>query len=124
MLIQALVVDPEIAMRHAVVIELDRLGIKSDSAATGLEAMRRVREYDYRLILLNLNMTEMDGFEVAAAVRSFETRHAKSKAPIIAIAVDGDKQACLDSGMQDLVSKKDLIKELPALVEKWMLPKA
>ncbi len=121
--ISVLVVDDEITLRHVLVLQLDKLGYKADSAANGIEALRRVHNHCYGLIIMDLQMPEMDGYEAAGAIRAYERGQQNEKpVPIVGMsaALDVDAERCIAAGMNDFVQKPILRENLKALVEKWL----
>lgn len=99
---------------------LERLNYRADVVANGLEVISAVKNIDYDLILMDVHMPEMDGLEASRVLNStFE----KNKRPVIialtANAMLGDKEECLEAGMDDYLSKPVRIEELQVLLEKW-----
>lgn len=86
---------------------LAKLGYRADVAANGLEAVAAVRRQIYDVILMDIQMPEMDGLEATRLiVESFPDR--TERPWIIALtanAMEGDRELCLASGMDDYVSK-------------------
>ncbi|MEP7362639.1 MAG: ATP-binding protein [Acidobacteriota bacterium] len=83
-----------------------RLGCAVDLASSGEEAIEKWRQGNYAVVLMDCQMPEMDGYEAARRIRSQKTERAR--VPIVALtanAMDGDKQKCLDAGMDDYISK-------------------
>ncbi len=84
-------------------------------AENGIAAVNAARQARYDLILMDIQMPEMDGFEATRAIRSWEREHSVGRAPIIAMtahAVAGYREQCLEQGMDDYLSKplkKDLL---------------
>ncbi len=80
-------------------------GISIDSASNGKEATRMVQETEYDIVLMDIQMPEMDGYEATAKIR---TVLGMKELPIIAMtahAMRGDKEKCLDAGMDDYIPK-------------------
>jgi CheY-like chemotaxis protein len=101
---------------------LGKLGYKSDVAANGLEAVQALELIDYDIVLMDCMMPEMDGFEATTKIRNPESRVLNHKVPIIAMtanAMTGDRERCLNAGMDDYLSKPVRKNELAALLEKW-----
>ncbi|MCG8334368.1 MAG: response regulator, partial [Proteobacteria bacterium] len=86
---------------------LNKLGFNCEIANNGREALDILKVKDYDLVLMDCQMPEMDGFEATAAIRSWEEKTG-AHIPVIAMtanAMQGDREKCLDAGMDDYVSK-------------------
>jgi CheY-like chemotaxis protein len=100
-------VNQKVALRM-----LKKLGIRADVAATGLEVLQALERQAYDIVLMDVQMPEMDGFEATKAIRR---RWLKSDIYIIAVtahAQEEDRRRCLAAGMDDYISKPVRIKEL------------
>lgn len=98
---------------------LERMGLKTTSAANGQEALDRLAECDFDLVLLDLQMPVMDGFETIAEIRK---KPEFTNLPVIALtahAMTGDKEKSLAAGMDDHITKPIDIDELEATLYKW-----
>ena len=87
---------------------LDRFGFRADAVNDGLEAMRALAATDYDLVLMDVQMPEMDGFEATRQIREARDGVKHPGVPIIAMtahAMKGDRTKCLNAGMDDYVSK-------------------
>lgn len=118
--IDVLVVDDHIAMRTVAVLQLAKLGIRADSAANGMEAVRRVHNWRYKLILMDIQMPDMNGLEATCAIRSYE--RSEDLEPSIIVAVTGggaNKKQCLAAGMNGYVEKPLPAEALKDLVREW-----
>ncbi len=92
---------------------LERLGYRADLAANGLEALAALRRQPYDLVLMDVQMPEMDGLEAARRIRAEWPPDARPR--IIAMtanALRGDREACLEAGMDDYLSKPILLDDL------------
>jgi len=86
---------------------LERMGHRVTLASNGTEAMRMWREESFDLILMDVQMPELDGLEATRRIRA-EERARKTHIPIIAMtahAMSGDRELCVEAGMDDYVSK-------------------
>jgi CheY-like chemotaxis protein len=85
---------------------LKKLGLTCDRAATGDEAIKLFAEKRHHIILLDRNLPDMDGTEVAARIRDLETDGAHAMIfAVTAYCTAEDKQKCLDAGMDAFVGK-------------------
>ncbi len=86
---------------------LDGFGFKVDVASDGKSALEYLQKHNYDLILMDLQMPEMDGYEATKFIRN-KIEGPKSDIPIIALtahAMQGEKEQCMKVGMNDYVSK-------------------
>ena len=94
---------------------LERLGYTADVAGNGIEALEAIEHVAYDVVLMDVQMPEMDGLEAA---RRICARWARANRPHLiattANAMQGDREECLASGMDDYVSKPIKPKELAA----------
>ena len=100
-----------------------KLGYKADVVANGLEAVRALQLINYDLVLMDCQMPEMDGFEATTLIRNSATKVLNNSVPIIAItanAIKGDRELCLEAGMDDYLSKPMKKVELANILEKWL----
>ncbi len=102
---------------------LEMLGCRVDLAANGREVLEALDHSQYDLILMDCQMPELDGFEATAAIRRRE-REAQDggHVPIIAVtanAMEGDREQCLQAGMDDYLSKPFSRVQLLELLNRW-----
>ena len=101
--------------------QLNLLGYAGDIANDGREALKRLQNCNYALLLTDLHMPEMDGFELTKAIRSGET--GKKHIPIVALtanALKGEREHCLSAGMDDYLSKPVQLEDLRLALEKYL----
>jgi signal transduction histidine kinase/ActR/RegA family two-component response regulator/HPt (histidine-containing phosphotransfer) domain-containing protein len=101
--------------------QLDLLGYAADVAATGREALKRCQSGNYALLLTDLHMPEMDGYDLTLQIRKAE--RGRARMPIIALtanALRGESARCLAVGMDDYLSKPAPLAVLAAVLEKWL----
>jgi CheY-like chemotaxis protein len=102
---------------------LGKLGAEVHLASNGREAVERATEADFDVILMDCQMPEMDGFEATRRIRGNESsgRHV----PIIAMtanALVGDRERCLDAGIDDYMTKPVKADTLEATPDRWLPP--
>ena len=105
--LRVLVVEDSIVSQKLVTGLLERHGHEAVVAANGLEALAAVEAGRFDLVLLDVSMPEMDGFEVTARLRAREKQTA-GHLPIIALtahAMHGDAERCREAGMDDYLAK-------------------
>lgn len=86
---------------------MEAWGVEVDIASNGLEALNKVRQQTYDLVLMDIHMPEMDGLEATRQIRQLALAE-KSFLPIIALtanALKGDRERFLEAGMNDYLSK-------------------
>jgi PAS domain S-box-containing protein len=105
---------------------LERRGHRVTAVVNGREVLDHLDHGDYDLVLMDVQMPEMDGFETTAAIRKRE-KTAGGHLPIVAMtayAMKGDRERCLGAGMDRYVSKPIRAQELFDTIESISLPKA
>mgnify|MGYP000229215829 CR=1 FL=1 len=96
----------------------------TDSACSGQEALLKIKESDYHLILMDCLMPEMDGYDTTRAIRLWQTQNNKPDTPIIALtasALSETKLKCSEAGMDDFVSKPFDTNKLINLIKQKLL---
>ena len=100
---------------------LNQMGYKPEMVANGQEAIEAARQKHYDVILMDMQMPEIDGLEATRVIRQFP-----GKQPVIialtANTMEGDKEKCLEAGMNDFISKPIKLDELISKLTKWSLP--
>lgn len=120
-----LVEDNPINQKVALKI-LSKLGYRADSAANGLEAITTLEKTDYDLVLMDCQMPELDGYEATKRIRQFKPDGKNFKIPIIAMtahAMKGDRDKCIEAGMNDYLTKPVKSKDLSQMLDKWLVIK-
>jgi PAS domain S-box-containing protein len=103
---------------------LEKLGYRADVAANGEEALTALRGIPYDLVLMDCQMPEMDGFEATRLIRQGEAGTGRVSIPIIAMtarAMQGDREKCLEAGMNDYISKPADPAALAKALERWLI---
>jgi len=105
--LRVLVAEDSLVGQKLIVGLLERRGDSVVVAQNGREALAKASEESFDLILMDVQMPEMDGLEAAAAIRARERRTGRH-VPIVAMtahAMEGDRQRCLEAGMDDYLAK-------------------
>jgi CheY-like chemotaxis protein len=100
---------------------LEKEGHHVTSASDGRQALAALDRENFDVVLMDVQMPEMDGFETTAAIRSRE-RDTGKRLPIIAMtahAMQGDRERCLAAGMDSYIAKPIRARELIELLEKF-----
>jgi len=114
--------DNAVNQKVAVAI-LRKLGFTAEVASNGLEALERVKAGTYDLVFMDCQMPEMDGFQATRAIREWEA--GRRRTPILAMtanAMQGDRERCLEAGMDDYIPKPITIVDLKAALGRWLSP--
>jgi signal transduction histidine kinase/CheY-like chemotaxis protein len=115
-----LVVDDVLINLQVAVGMLSRLGHDVDTAGDGVEAVEKVTESHYDMVLMDIQMPRMNGTDAATAIRALPGPNAT--VPIVAMtanAMDGDREMLLASGMCDYISKPFSLAQLTEFIETW-----
>ena len=118
-----LLVEDNPINRKVVINLLERLGHTTETAENGLEALQILRDKNFDLVLMDIQMPELDGYETTMQIRAHEP--ADDHIPIIAMTAHvlaGDIERCLASGMDAYLPKPIKPIELFDCVERWAQP--
>ncbi|MDR3476501.1 MAG: response regulator [Gammaproteobacteria bacterium] len=102
---------------------LEKNGYQCDTVANGLLAVDAVKNTPYDLILMDCQMPEMDGYTATREIRKLEDELHRLPVPIIAMtahALTGDREKCIEAGMNDYISKPFDIKLFKQTLLKWI----
>ncbi|OPY50448.1 MAG: hybrid sensory histidine kinase BarA [Methanosaeta sp. PtaU1.Bin112] len=102
---------------------LAKLGLQSDVVTNGQEAVKALESTPYDLVLMDCQMPEMDGYEATRTIRQPGSRALNPRIPIIAmtaLALQGDREKCIQAGMNDFISKPVLRRDLSRMLDRWL----
>jgi PAS domain S-box-containing protein len=116
-----LLVEDNPLNQHVTRSILERANYECDLASSGREALQTLEQQEYDLVLMDCQMPVMDGYETTRKIRGRETT--ASHIPIIAItahAMKGERERCLEAGMDDYLVKPAPPEKLLHRVERWL----
>ena len=118
-----LLVDDHATNRQVIQRQLALAGYASETADDGVEGLQRWRSGRYALLLSDVHMPRMDGYQLARAIREEEARRGLPRIPIVALtasALKGEAERCLDAGMDDYMAKPVGVPTLGACLQRWL----
>ncbi len=118
---KALLVEDNAINQQVAYHILIETGLTIETADNGLEAVKKVEKKNYDLILMDIQMPEMDGYEATRVIRD---RLKKTDLPIIAMtahAMRGDKEKCLQAGMNDYIPKPIDKNQMMSIIKTYLL---
>jgi signal transduction histidine kinase/HPt (histidine-containing phosphotransfer) domain-containing protein len=118
--LRILLADDNLINQKVGVKMLQRLGYRPEVAANGIEVLKLLEQQPFDLIFLDVQMPEMDGYEAARRIR--QKWNDPERPHLIAMtgnALEGDRERCLEAGMDDYVAKPVRIPELQAVIQRW-----
>ena len=118
---QILVVEDNVVNQKVAVGQLRSLGYDADVVGSGAEAIEIIGKQPYDLILLDCQMPDIDGYDVARTIRSMES--GKPRIPIVAMTahtMPGEREKCIAAGMDDYLAKPVSIQRLSSVLVRWV----
>ena len=119
--VRVLLVEDNATNRRVVLGMLEKLHVRADAAADGVEALEALARIRYDVVLMDCLMPRMDGYETTRRIRAMEG--AMRDVPIVAVtanAMKGDREKCLEAGMNDYIAKPVSRSALAKMLEKWL----
>ena len=102
---------------------LGKLGLDFEMAVNGQEALELRKEHHFELILMDCQMPVMDGYEATRQIRQYEANNSLDPVIIVALtanAMQGDREKCLQTGMNDYLAKPYTVEELQQTLSRWL----
>ena len=99
------------------------MGLRADVVADGQEAINALQMIPYDMVLMDCQMPEMDGYEATRIIRQQGSKALNPGIPIIAmtaLAMQGDRERCIQSGMNDFIAKPVKRRELAEMLTRWL----
>jgi CheY-like chemotaxis protein len=120
---RVLLVEDNAVNKLVAVRFLERMGARPAVASNGRVGLEMAMQSTYDLILMDCDMPEMDGFEATRAIRLLDSH--MCRVPVIALtanAMRGDRERCLEAGMDDYLPKPIRAEDLEQMIRKWAAP--
>ncbi|NTW68626.1 MAG: response regulator [Chlorobiaceae bacterium] len=122
-----LLVEDSPVNQKVAIFMLHKLGQSPDLASSGKEALEAMRNKTYDLVLMDCQMPEMDGYETTRTIRTNRMLCTTPDVLIVAMtanAMIGDREKCINSGMDDYISKPIRTADLEAILDKYLREKS
>ncbi|HMC22009.1 MAG TPA: response regulator, partial [Thermoanaerobaculia bacterium] len=116
-----LVVEDNVVNQKVAIGQLRHLGYEAEVVGSGAEAIDAIRRRSYDLILLDCQMPDIDGYDVARSIRRMAS--ATRRIPIVAMtahAMEGEREKCLAAGMDDYLAKPVSTQRLSTVLVRWL----
>ena len=120
---RVLVVEDNVTNQQVAVGMLEKFGIDIELAGDGREALRMLQKFSYDLVFMDCQMPVMDGYEATRQIRTARGNPKASAIPIIAMTANtmqGDRERCIASGMNDHIAKPVDPTKLRRVLEQWL----
>ncbi len=115
-----LLVEDNVVNQKLAVLILEKVGCQVDVAENGAEGVKKFKTGNYVAIFMDCQMPVLDGYDATRAIRELEADG--SRIPIIAVtanAMKGDREKCLECGMDDYIAKPIMPNDLHEAVSRW-----
>jgi CheY-like chemotaxis protein len=118
---RALVVEDNAINQRVAVRTLERLGLEAAAVGNGRDALERLRHEHFDVVFMDCQMPLLNGYDATRRLRREEP--AEEHVPVIAMtaqSMPGDREKCLDAGMDDYVSKPLRMGEIQQKIAQWV----
>jgi CheY-like chemotaxis protein len=118
-----LIAEDNITSRKLALRLLENMGYRAEAVTDGKEAVTALEYHSFDLILMDIQMPVMNGFEATREIRNKENAHSGQGIPIIAMtakAMKGDREKCLEAGMNDYITKPIQADKFYETISRWL----
>ncbi len=117
-----LLIEDNLLNQKVVIFNLKKLNYDITAVTNGKDALKNIENSTFDLILMDLMLPEMNGFEITIEIRKFEQKNnVENPVPIIALTAntyDNDREKCFEVGMNDYLSKPFTAEQLIEIIHK------
>ncbi len=120
--LEVLIVEDNVINQNVAQALLKQFYAFADIASDGLEALERIKEKEYDLILMDCQLPKLDGYLTTEKIREFELLESRKRQVVIAMTASitlDTKDKCYNSGMDDLIYKPVTLQGFTKILEKW-----
>ena len=117
--LEILLVDDNELHRELISRMLQHVGYSADIVTNGLEALEALESKEYQLILMDLAMPHLDGFDTTRSIRNNDTESAPYIIAITALNIDTPKETIKEAGMDDVLLKPVLLNDFRAALDRY-----
>lgn len=122
-----LAVEDDLTQRYVLRIVLENFELNFEIVSSAEEALKELfeRSKNYALVLMDIKLPGMDGFECTREIRKRQAEQGEGRIAIVAVtafASAEDRQFCLDAGMDDYISKPYTIEAFKSMIDKYLEP--
>jgi CheY-like chemotaxis protein len=121
--VRILLVEDNVVNQKLATRLLEKMGYRSDAVGNGKEAVKALEMAPYDVVLMDVQMPEMDGYEATRLIRDPQSKVRNHHVPIIAMtanAMKGDRERCIEAGMDEYISKPILPQKLSEVIETFL----
>lgn len=120
---KVLLVDDNLVNQKVAMKMLQSFGVDTCLAGNGREALDELQRGRYDLVLMDCHMPQMDGYAATRALRERERIYSLIRTPVVALtanALEGDREKCIEAGMDDHLPKPLKLDDLSSILQRWL----
>ena len=116
-MLRILLAEDNVTGQKVAIQMLKRFGYRADVVSNGIEVLQALERQPYDVVLMDLRMPEMDGLQATRIIRQRWPDNGPKIIAITAYALQGDREKCIEAGMDDYISKPIKMNELAAILK-------